>query len=230
MPERYAALLDQTETERCRQFRFERDRTSYAISHALLRTTLSRYADVAPQDWRFTVDRYGKPRIAEPAYAVELQFNLSHTKGAALVGVMRNASIGVDVETFDRTNDCDALARRYFSPTEVAALGAMPEETRRAAFFEYWTLKEAYIKGRGLGLSLPLDQFSFGWNERRISISFDPRMNDRPEAWRFVKWRPWPEFAAAVAVCSDAAATTRFFAHETIPLIHVGEPVEIPTT
>jgi 4'-phosphopantetheinyl transferase len=221
----YARLLDAAETERRARFRFERDQRSFAVSHALLRVVLSNYADVAPEAWRFVADRYGKPTIAEPKLDWPLHFNLSHTRGAASVGVVTGDDIGVDIETLERTTDGDALAERYFSPTEVADLRSLPDSRRRDAFFEYWTLKEAYIKGRGLGLSLPLDQFSFSWDERAISIAFDPRMNDRPESWRFVKWKPAPSLQAAVAVRSAERRSMQFTVRRTVPLVRVDAPI-----
>jgi 4'-phosphopantetheinyl transferase len=220
----YIRLLDAAERERRARFRFERDQLSYAVSHALLRVVLSHYADVTPQSWRFVANRHGKPSILDPQTAPRLNFNLSHTRGAAVVGVVCNDEIGVDIESLERATDCDALAERYFAPSEVADLRSLPDPQRRAAFFEYWTLKEAYIKGRGLGLSLPLDQFSFSWNEQAISIAFDPRMIDQPEAWRFVKWKPSATLQAAVAVRSTDARPLQFSVRRTVPLVRMDPP------
>lgn len=224
---RFEALLDADESARRERFRFPRDRRAYAVSHALLRTTLSHYADVAPTDWRFKAGAYGRPETATPAEHAALRFNLSHTRGAALVGVVRRFDVGVDLETVERNSDADALAERYFSPQEVHDLRTLPAERRRTAFFEYWTLKEAYVKARGLGLHLPLAKFSFTFDERRAAISFDDDLDDEPRAWRFVKWRPAASFQAAAAVrCGDAGAL-RFTVRRVVPLVEAGPPVVI---
>ena len=68
-----------------------------------------------------------------------------------------------------------AIANRFFSPTEAAALSGVPEHRRQERFFEYWTFKESYIKARGMGLSIPLDRFSFHYSdERAVRIAIDP--------------------------------------------------------
>lgn len=221
-PPRYVALLDDEEKSRQTRFHFERDQRSYAVSHALLRTTLSHYANVAPADWRFVAGPHGRPEIAAPAEFADLRFNLSHTRGAALVGIVRKYDIGVDLETIERKNDGDALAERYFSPREVRDLRALSDEQRRAAFFEYWTLKEAYVKGRGLGLHLPLDQFSFRFDGQQVAVTFEPGLSDEPRAWRFVKWRPGPTFQAAVAVRCGGVDKLRFLARRVVPLVETG--------
>jgi len=82
---------------------------------------------------------------------------------------------GIDVENVERPGETIEVADRYFSCFESAALRALPVEAQHRRFFEYWTLKEAYIKARGLGLSLPLEQFSFHIEaDRPVRISFDP--------------------------------------------------------
>lgn len=223
----YGALLDAEEIERRGRFHFERDQRAYAVSHALLRTTLSHYAPVAAADWRFVAGPHGRPEIASPVEFTDLRFNLSHTRGAALVGVVRRHDVGVDLESIERANDGDALAERYFSPQEVGDLRALSDERRREAFFEYWTLKEAYVKARGLGLYLPLDRFSFSFDDRAIRIACEPELGDEPHRWRFVKWRPGPTFQAAAAVHVADSADLRFVVRRTVPLVEIGPAMTI---
>jgi 4'-phosphopantetheinyl transferase len=221
---RYAALLDAEETARRARFRFERDGRAYAVSHALLRAALSHYAAIEPAAWRFVAGVHGRPEIAAPADHGGLRFNLSHTRGAALVGICRDAEIGVDLEAVERNADCAALARRYFASDEVRDLERLPREQRRAGFFEYWTLKEAYVKARGLGLSVPLDQFAFHLDAAEIAVSFDRRLGDDPQAWQFRKWRPGAAFQAAAAVRRAATSPMQFVLRRAVPLGEVGPP------
>ncbi len=122
---------------------------------------LSRYADVAPRDWPFRIDEHGRPELAaRPAGTPDLRFNVSHTNGLVACAVTVGREVGVDVEHTGRRLVHD-VAERFFSPREVADLRACPAADQPVVFFDYWTLKESYIKARGLGLALPLRQFSF---------------------------------------------------------------------
>ncbi len=198
--EAYWGLLDAREREKQRRFRFERHQRQYLVSHALVRLTLSRYAPVAPAAWTFATNAYGRPEV-QGEWSTKLRFNLSHTDGMALVAVGTGAELGADVEDAQRDGETVEIADHYFATSEVATLRALPPERHRERFFEYWTLKESYIKARGAGLSLPLDQFAFhleaGQSPR---ISFDPRMRDEPDAWQFVQLRPSERHQAAVAL------------------------------
>src|SRR5690606_33310169 len=101
------------------------------------------------------------PDLAPGQTDVPLVFNLSHTDGLIACAVSRGREVGVDVEWLDRRGGDIDVADRFFSRYEVQALYAQPPERRRDRFFRYWTLKESYIKARGMGLALPLDRFSF---------------------------------------------------------------------
>lgn len=196
----YWGLLDAKERDKQQRFRFERHQRQYLVSHALVRLTLSRYAPVAPEAWAFDTNTYGRP-VVRGEWGPKLRFNLSHTDGMALVAVGWDAELGADVEDAQRKGETVEIADHYFAASEVAALKALPAERHRERFFEYWTLKESYIKARGAGLSLPLDRFAFHLEPGQAPrISFDPRMQDVPEAWQFVQLRPSERHQAAVAV------------------------------
>jgi 4'-phosphopantetheinyl transferase len=138
--------------ESSRRFYFERDRNAHLLAHAWLRQTLSRYGSVAPEDWCFSSGAWGKPQVANRSER-SLCFNLSHTKGCIACVVSRGREVGIDVERFDAVEDPLPLAERCFSAEETAMLGRLQGEQRQRRFCELWTLKEAYLKARGLGLS-----------------------------------------------------------------------------
>src|SRR4029078_6585429 len=115
--------------------------------------------------------------------------------------------VGVDVEDRTRKGETVQIADRFFSPVEVAALRALPEERQRERFFDYWTLKEAYIKARGMGLAIPLDQFSFLLEpDMPIRIAFDPRLADDPLAWQFEQFALGGSHQTSAAVRRGAGA------------------------
>lgn len=195
---RYRALLSDEERARAGRFHFDRDRHLYTVAHALVRTRLSHYEpDVAPTAWRFEVNRYGRPEVTRG----DLRFNLSHTRGLVACAVTRGREIGVDVENVGRVGQTVAIADRLFAEHEVRALRALPEAEQRERFFTYWTLKESYIKARGMGLSLPLAHFAFEVGDTAsIEIAFDAALDDDPARWRFGVVRPGPEHALAYAI------------------------------
>ena len=109
--------------------------------------------------------------------------------------------LGVDAENLDRASATSDIAAHYFSPLELRALRALPLAQQRERFFAYWTLKESYIKARGLGLALPLEQFSFLLDDPpQIRIAFDSRLSDEPSRWRFALLSGSEQHLVAVGV------------------------------
>lgn len=210
---RCAAVLDDAETERWQRYRFERDRHLFLVAHGLLRFSLSRYADVAPEDWRFALGDHGRPELAGAMAGLDLRFNLSHTQGLAAVLVNRSLDCGVDVEALGRQVDVPNLARHSFHPAEYADVMAQAPSERRARFFAYWTLKEAYIKARGMGLALPLGAFAMTLGEP-VSVAFEPPLDDNSAHWQFQLLRPTAEHQLAVAIKRGRSADRRVVVRE----------------
>lgn len=198
---RFAAHLSDEESARAARFVFAKDRKSSIVSWGWVRETLSRYADVEPAEWRFRREEFGKPEIEVPSAAPDLRFNLSHTTGLSACVVHRRRDVGVDVEFIERKSATEEIARRSFAPAEFEELRRQPEDLRRDRFFDYWTLKEAYIKAVGRGISLGLQEFAFDLaSPGSPSISFTDKLDDRPGAWTFYQDHPGPLHRAAVAV------------------------------
>jgi 4'-phosphopantetheinyl transferase len=191
-------LLGESERDQAARFRFERDRRAYVAAHALVRTMLSRHAPVAPPDWRFAAGPYGRPEISNGDGIPPLRFNLAHTHGLAAVAVTLDNDIGVDAEALDRPLLTAELAADYFSPAELAALDGLPADRVADALYGLWTLKEAYIKAVGLGLSLPLDSFSVTLDPP--SIAFPSSVDGDPAAWLLRRFRPTPSHDVALAL------------------------------
>lgn len=216
--QRYLPLLSQTERARWERFRVAGARDQYLIGRALLRTSLSRYAEVPYSAWRFETNEYGCPLVAEPAAHRDLRFNLSHTDGLVACAVTRQNDIGVDVENTERDVDPIALAAAVFAPAEMADVAATPPEGRRARFFCYWTLKEAYIKARRMGISLPLKGFWFELDGAGARIRFDATCPDQPERWHFEQSRPTAMHRLAIALATGGAGRPEIRRHWIVPL------------
>jgi 4'-phosphopantetheinyl transferase len=202
---RYRDMLTDEERARCDRFVFERDQIMSLATRALVRTALSHYAAVDPSAWRFESGSHGKPFVSRPAEP-RLWFNLSNTRGLVVCAVScEHEVLGVDAENVERGTDTLEIADRFFSPSEVAALRALAADRQHERFFAYWTLKESYIKARGLGLAIPLADFSFLLDDADIAIAFEPRLDDDATRWRFALLRASPRHLVAVGVACGAA-------------------------
>ena len=130
-----------------------------------------------------------------------------------------SCDLGVDVETVARESAVHDLAGRYFAPSEAAyaRAGEGPELVER--FFAFWTLKEAYIKARGMGLALPLDGFAYDIaGKGPPTISFTETCPDDPERWRFLRRPIGTNHRLALAVSAPQADISVCFVR-TVPLL-----------
>jgi len=217
----YDALLTADERAKVSRYRFEKDRHTSLVTRALVRTVLSRYAAVAPADWRFVTNQYGRPEIDEPREQRMLRFNLSHTEGLVVCLVSRGREVGVDVENRARGGGLLEIADRFFSPFEVKALRTLPSGEQMDRFFLYWTLKESYIKARGMGLALSLSAFSFDLDSpgSGIRVLFDPSLGDDPRRWQFSAMSYGRRHAIAAGVESKGGRDVKIVLRETVPLV-----------
>jgi 4'-phosphopantetheinyl transferase len=160
--ERWRSLLSEDEGQRLERLAFDRLKHEYLLTRALCRITLSRYwPSTGPAAWRFQRNAWGRPRAMVAPHGLLLDFNLAHSHGVVVMAVASPPrQVGVDVELVER--DCAAwdIARRCFSQAERSGLESLPLARRVERFFELWSAKEAYIKARGFGLSMPLDAFT----------------------------------------------------------------------
>jgi 4'-phosphopantetheinyl transferase len=136
------------------RFVFEPDRVRYTVAHAALRVLLARSLARLPGDLRFDRTSRGKPYLAD----ADVQFNLSHSGRYSLVGICRDGEIGVDTELMRTTADYRELADRYFAPQESAWIETAPLDEQLVRFYRLWTVKEAFLKASGVGLSKPLSE------------------------------------------------------------------------
>jgi 4'-phosphopantetheinyl transferase len=130
-----------------------------------------------------------------------LRFNLSHSQDLALYAVTSNREVGVDLEYIQRDFDTRQIAERFFSTREIAALHALPANLQTESFFRCWTRKEAYVKARGEGLSLPLEQFDVSLSPddpaALLNVAGNPAEVSR---WSLRELTPAPGYMAAIAV------------------------------
>jgi 4'-phosphopantetheinyl transferase len=145
--------LSLAETTRADRFHQRRDHDRYVLAHARLRQILSRYTAVDAAKLEFEVSEFGKPSLAQTTNAQQINFNVSHSGDWIMLGVVRNARIGVDIEEVKPESATTEVAERFFTKREIAELRALPPDQRVIGFFNCWTRKEAYLKALGCGLS-----------------------------------------------------------------------------
>jgi 4'-phosphopantetheinyl transferase len=196
----YELLLAPAELTRAQRFLLPAPRDRYLTGRALLRTRLSLYTNVPEQNWLFAENAHGRPYVVEPTEYRHVRFNLSHTNGLVACAFSAKHEIGVDIEETTRDRDFRGLASSYFAPREAADVRGRPAESQRAAFYSYWTLKEAYIKGRGMGLAIPLDSFWFDLKVDPPALRCTDRCADDPTQWQFRQMLPTDRHQLAVGL------------------------------
>ena len=191
-------LLSDDERARCARFVFAHDRRDFAVAHALLRQSLSSWHSIRAHAWTFDTDSNGKPRLSrELAEATQLRFNLAHTHGLVACAISRVADVGVDVEVIGRQVDPLEIAERFFSAGEAGDLACCAPPEQLARFIEIWTLKEAYVKAVGSGLSMRLDEFGFRFDDTSaLRFECQSRFDG---AWSFALYTPSDRHRLAVA-------------------------------
>ena len=182
--QRLAALLSADESARAARFYFERDRRHYTVGRGVLRILAGHYLGLEPAAVTFQYGSHGKPYVDSG-----LSFNLSHSHGLALYAFARQGELGIDVERLNPEFSAEEIAANFFTPGEVAAIRAEPENRRYERFFDFWTRKEAYIKAQAKGLSIPLNEF-------------EVLDRDAIESWAVYALDPGPGFAAALVTAA----------------------------
>jgi 4'-phosphopantetheinyl transferase len=224
--EEFRLNLSDEELRRWQRFAFEEGRRQFLISHGFVRAVLSRYVAIHPSHWRFIPDHQGKPQAhlppqAAPPHRSTLCFNLTHTRGLAACCVAWDREVGIDAEDWERQGRelSELLIRRCLSAVEQACFELLHPSERKRGFFDYWTLKEAYLKARGVGLSLPLEEITFHWpsgvpHDEEVAVSFGPAINDHSHTWQFARFTPTERHRIALAARRPAGPDVSVILHE----------------
>lgn len=177
------SLMTEDEHIRWQSFHFDRNRREYLATRVLVRTALSHLLPKPLKAWRFSRNAYGKPTV-DPECG--LRFSLSNSLGLVACLIGERGEVGLDVESYERAEEIAELAPEVFSPLEQVQLEVLRGQERLDRALSLWTLKEAYIKARGMGLSLPLQAFSFVFGGvEGVRLELDPCLGDEATRWRF---------------------------------------------
>lgn len=196
--ERLAHALSADERARAERLRLEGVRRRFVAGRGMVRAILARYLDADPGRIRFAYGPRGKPELDAPFDACGLRFSIAHSHALLLCAVTRGRAVGVDLESLGATVDVDAIARRFFSSGESAALQSMPEPERLPAFLRGWTSKEAYLKATGQGLGDRLDTVEVALGRRPAMLVRVDGEADRAAGWELVELTPAPGYVGAL--------------------------------
>ena len=212
------ALLDDRETARLARFAREVDGRMFLLGRLMARTLVGGALGCNPTAWTWREGERGRPEVGHPQS--DVRFNLAHSAGLVVCAVTRGRDVGVDVEDLERRTPEAGIVDRYCAPAEVADIGARGDEWPQR-FLEYWTLKEAYLKARGLGIAVPLSDIAFTIDGHSARIGFLGRLAGTDDRWSFTLARPTPRHLVAVAVSTadGVAPTVRFTAFD-IDAVH----------
>jgi 4'-phosphopantetheinyl transferase len=193
-------LLSRDEHERAARFHFEMDRRHFKAARSALRIVLGRYLNLPPGSLEFGQTEYGKPFLTNPDAAGVL-FNLSHSGEVAVIAVAREREVGVDVEFMRADFATNDVAEHFFSVAEIYTLSGLEPQLRTQAFFNCWTRKEAYVKARGEGLSMPLDVFDVSLAPDVPAAMLSNRIDEsEPSGWIFQDLQIAPGYAGALVI------------------------------
>jgi 4'-phosphopantetheinyl transferase len=196
--DKYLSLLSEDEQQRAKQFHFEMDQKNFIIARGSLRTVLASYLQSNPKTILFNYGAHGKPYLIDSS----LEFNLTHSKEAFLIGCTVDTPIGVDLELISRKIDYCALGEQIFSPAEKIYFESLATDNKAQAFFQIWTRKEAFIKAIGRGLSMDLKSITTTSQEAPLLLEH------AEQNWRITDLPHRNNHCLALAVQSDMKKST----------------------
>ena len=219
---RALAWLSPADHARHERYRFQADRDMFLLGRVMARALVGQALGVEPAAWEWREGPRGRPEIADPDAATRVSFNIAHSAGLVVCAVSSEGTVGVDVEHRLRPPVDARMVRRYCAPCEVADIERHGPAAWQDQFLKYWTLKEAYLKARGLGIAVHLSDLSFTLGDDAIRLE---RLNslsaDDDAEWAFVLGEFGPSHFVAAAVTARPGSRAAFsiapFSHALLP-------------
>ena len=217
-------ILSDEELSRAHRYRFEADHDRHVVLWAGLRLIIGALVNVSPRALEFVRSQAGKPELSSPA--VSLSFNATHAGAFVVFGVSRGGPLGVDIEKVRPDLETSAIVNQFFHPDERRDFETLSVDLKLTAFFRSWTLKESYLKARGVGLPFGLD---------RVHVTIDPGKDPRlvtvegmtaeQDQWSLVDL-PMPDGYFGAVTAQGQGRKTRFIDLDLGPLISLTESSE----
>ena len=173
------ACLSAVEWQRANRFGTPLLRLRYVVGRALLRRALGSALGIAPRDVAIEAGRRGRPRVR----GHDVDFNVTHTCATALIGIVQQGHVGIDIESGDRRVNVEGIARKFMTARERPELAELAgEDDRRRALLRLWTCKEALSKATGDALSAP-------FRKLEVAVGRVPRLLAGPAPYRPTDWQ-----------------------------------------
>jgi len=198
-------LLSEAERIAAQRILSAEEKNIFVVSKAFLRILLQAHTDIPANEWSFETNAFGRPFVKYPAQYRNLYFSVSHTKGLTACVLAETSEIGIDVENITQDRPFIDIARSFFSSKEFDVLAATPRQELNRKFYAYWTLKEAYVKAMGIGLSISLSSFWFDLKPRP-HIFFCAESEQNPDEWRFLSHSLTDQIHLSLAIRTLAMA------------------------
>lgn len=193
--------------ERERAQKFLRGKKSYVASRWLLRNVLARYTNSAAEALEFLRTDKGKPYLPHS----DVHFSLSHSGDKAVLAVAKVELIGVDIERVKTMRDLSRIAELYYHPNEFARLQTLHDHERSDYFYRLWTLKEAFFKALGTGISAGLEKIQFALEANEIHAQIAAELGNHASEWHFHQWALNERDYCALAGKSAQPLTVNWF-------------------
>jgi 4'-phosphopantetheinyl transferase len=191
--------LSEKELLRYQRYQFAGSKQEYLAGQMLIRTVLSEYSDAAPPDWEIGQLENGKPFIILPELAEPIHFNLSHSEDRLVLAISRHALTGVDIESVKAKRRIEQIAARHFSAAELEQLSSLEHDEKLLRFYEFWTLKEAFIKAKGAGLKHSLQSFGFKLGKGELGFWIEQAEEPADQFWQFWQLHVSTDYCLALA-------------------------------
>lgn len=199
--EKLRSTLSADEIERANRFRSQKDRYGFIAGRGILRSILADYLKRSPGEIVLRYNDHGKPYISNMPVSCGIDFNLSHSEGLAAYAFTRGRRVGIDLERLRLNLSFEKIAKRFFTASEFASLAALDKEELPGCFFTLWTRKEACIKAKGKGLSIPLNRFVVTTDNSQIAGPKPAaRHHDNAQGFSLHSFTPAPGYIGALAV------------------------------
>ena len=164
---KYIDFLSPNRKDKINCFKFEKDKIRSIFSELLLNYALKIFYNIDLKDCKIHFNIYGKPYID---HEFDLKYNLSHSGDIVICSISTN-NIGVDIEENISLN-LDTVINCLHT-VEREELDNCKTEERIKLFYDYWVLKESYLKYLGIGLQYPVEKLGFNINNEQINVISD---------------------------------------------------------
>ncbi len=205
------AILSKEEKDRISKYKFKSLRNRHTVSKGLLKSFISNYLNIEPEEINFVQNEYGKPMLQPELNEIDLQFNVSHSKHLGMFAFTKAHELGIDVESIQETPNLNEIIAMCFSDFEKEWFYKSEPGLQKELFYKVWTGKEAFIKAIGTGLSFPLKEIEFKINSKKI-IEFKSINGDlsHRQKWDIFTFNPIPNFISSLVVETNGLKIRRY--------------------